>query len=190
MIRPHDLRHTHATLALRAGIHPKVVSERLGHAEHLDHPGHLFARHPGHAGRGCRKVSRSSSLLPDSDSAASHGRLRVAGWVWMRRSRGGACTAGPAPVSCGGLPLFREELAARSAAIRRARAGRRMKRASDRVVARRLFRPRAGGRANVGRDDGAARRVLRPHRERRRDRGELRGGDAASRARRGVPGRR
>jgi len=31
-IRPHDLRHTHATLALRAGIHPKVVSERLGHA--------------------------------------------------------------------------------------------------------------------------------------------------------------
>ena len=27
-----DLRHTHATLALQAGIHPKVVSERLGHA--------------------------------------------------------------------------------------------------------------------------------------------------------------
>jgi integrase len=24
--------HTHATLALQAGIHPKVVSERLGHA--------------------------------------------------------------------------------------------------------------------------------------------------------------
>jgi integrase len=31
-IRLHDLRHTHATLALRAGIHPKVVSERLGHS--------------------------------------------------------------------------------------------------------------------------------------------------------------
>jgi len=31
-IRLHDLRHTHATLALRAGIHPKVLSERLGHA--------------------------------------------------------------------------------------------------------------------------------------------------------------
>lgn len=28
----HDLRHTHATLALRAGVHPKVVQERLGHA--------------------------------------------------------------------------------------------------------------------------------------------------------------
>lgn len=31
-IRFHDLRHTHATLALQAGIHPKVISERLGHA--------------------------------------------------------------------------------------------------------------------------------------------------------------
>ena len=31
-IRLHDLRHTSATLALGAGIHPKVVSERLGHS--------------------------------------------------------------------------------------------------------------------------------------------------------------
>jgi integrase len=31
-IRVHDLRHTYATLALEAGVHPKVVSERLGHA--------------------------------------------------------------------------------------------------------------------------------------------------------------
>jgi integrase len=32
LIRLHDLRHTWATLALQAGVHPKVVSERLGHA--------------------------------------------------------------------------------------------------------------------------------------------------------------
>jgi integrase len=32
LIRLHDLRHTHATLALEAGIHPKIVSERLGHS--------------------------------------------------------------------------------------------------------------------------------------------------------------
>jgi integrase len=31
-IRLHDLRHTHATMLLRANTHPKVVSERLGHA--------------------------------------------------------------------------------------------------------------------------------------------------------------
>jgi integrase len=32
VIRLHDLRHTHATLALQAGVHPKIVSERLGHS--------------------------------------------------------------------------------------------------------------------------------------------------------------
>jgi len=31
-IRFHDLRHTHATLLLKAGIHPKIVQERLGHS--------------------------------------------------------------------------------------------------------------------------------------------------------------
>lgn len=31
-IRLHDLRHTWATLALQAGVHPKVVQERLGHS--------------------------------------------------------------------------------------------------------------------------------------------------------------
>jgi len=31
-VRFHDLRHGHATLMLLKGVHPKVVSERLGHA--------------------------------------------------------------------------------------------------------------------------------------------------------------
>ncbi len=31
-VRLHDLRHTHATLMLKAGIHPKAVQERLGHS--------------------------------------------------------------------------------------------------------------------------------------------------------------
>ncbi len=31
-IRPYDLRHSSASLLLAAGIHPKVVAERLGHA--------------------------------------------------------------------------------------------------------------------------------------------------------------
>jgi len=31
-VRFHDLRHTHATLMLKQGVHPKIVSERLGHA--------------------------------------------------------------------------------------------------------------------------------------------------------------
>lgn len=32
-VRLHDLRHSHATHLLREGVHPKVVSERLGHSK-------------------------------------------------------------------------------------------------------------------------------------------------------------
>lgn len=31
-VRFHDLRHAHATLMLQQGVHPKIVSERLGHS--------------------------------------------------------------------------------------------------------------------------------------------------------------
>lgn len=32
-IRLHDLRHTHATIALKAGVPIKVITERLGHED-------------------------------------------------------------------------------------------------------------------------------------------------------------
>lgn len=41
----HGLRHTHASDLIAAGVHPKVISERLGHASisiTLDRYGHLF----------------------------------------------------------------------------------------------------------------------------------------------------
>jgi len=31
-VRFHDLRHSHATQLLSAGVHPKVAQERLGHS--------------------------------------------------------------------------------------------------------------------------------------------------------------
>lgn len=43
--RFHDLRHTHATILLSNGVHPKVVQERLGHASiqtTMDTYGHTF----------------------------------------------------------------------------------------------------------------------------------------------------
>ncbi|MFW6029888.1 MAG: tyrosine-type recombinase/integrase, partial [Halanaerobiales bacterium] len=44
-ITPHTCRHTHASLLLQAGVHPKIVQERLGHAsitETLDTYSHLI----------------------------------------------------------------------------------------------------------------------------------------------------
>jgi len=32
VIRFHDARHTHASIMLKAGTHPKIVQERLGHS--------------------------------------------------------------------------------------------------------------------------------------------------------------
>ena len=43
-IRFHNLRHTHATQLLLAGVHPKIAQERLGHstiATTMDIYGHV-----------------------------------------------------------------------------------------------------------------------------------------------------
>ena len=32
IIRLHDARHTHASIMLKQGVHPKIVQERLGHS--------------------------------------------------------------------------------------------------------------------------------------------------------------
>src|SRR3954449_4336548 len=51
-IRLHDLRHTHATLYLRAGRVPEDRQRAPGARHHLDHPGRLPARAADAAARG------------------------------------------------------------------------------------------------------------------------------------------
>jgi integrase len=44
-LRLYDLRHTHASLLIKEGVHPKRISERLGHSSiklTMDTYGHLF----------------------------------------------------------------------------------------------------------------------------------------------------
>jgi integrase len=51
-VRVHDLRHTHASLAIQQNVNPKVLSYRLGHATvgfTLDVYGHLYDAKDGHA---------------------------------------------------------------------------------------------------------------------------------------------
>jgi len=71
-LRLHDLRHTHATLLLKAGVPIKVVSERLGHAT----PGFTMATYqhvlPGMQAEAAQRFSElltpasPSTLLPAS----------------------------------------------------------------------------------------------------------------------------
>lgn len=67
-IRLYDLRHTHATLLLAAGEHPKVVQERLGHSTitlTLDTYSHVVP------GMQERAAERLDSLLDNSTAAVA-----------------------------------------------------------------------------------------------------------------------
>jgi len=56
-MRFHDLRHTHASLLLRADVHAKVVSERLGHSSvAFTHHGHIRACTTGATGGSRRET--------------------------------------------------------------------------------------------------------------------------------------
>lgn len=71
-VRLYDLRHTHATLLLLAGVHPKIVSERLGHSTiniTLDTYSHVL---PGMQKESARKLDEmlfASRTRPDAARA-------------------------------------------------------------------------------------------------------------------------
>src|SRR3954447_3851242 len=77
-IRLHDLRHTHATLLLAAGVPVKVVSERLGHASPTIT---LTVYQHVHPGMGRQAADRFAALLrgrpgPRSITAVSRATFR------------------------------------------------------------------------------------------------------------------
>jgi integrase len=72
----HGLRHSHATLALRAGVHAKIVSERLGHASislTLDVYSHVL---PALDSLAAEQIA--TLLLPDS-STQDYEQMRMIG---------------------------------------------------------------------------------------------------------------
>jgi len=74
-VRIHDLRHTHASLMLKAGIHPKVVSERLGHANigiTLDLYSHVL---PGLQEAAAEKFDRIFEVGEDEKSEANVSKM-------------------------------------------------------------------------------------------------------------------
>ncbi len=66
-IRFHDIRHTHATLLLKKGVHPKIVAERLGHSSvkiTLDTYSHVLPDTQAEAVKAMEKVFRADGHTP------------------------------------------------------------------------------------------------------------------------------
>jgi len=64
-IRLHDLRHAHASILLKQGVHPKIVQERLGHSSistTLDIYSHLL---PGMDKAAARRFEEGLQSVPD-----------------------------------------------------------------------------------------------------------------------------
>ncbi len=64
-VRFHDLRNTHATLLIAAGVHPKAIQARLGHASintTLNTYGHLMPS--AYEGVGARLDALLSAKIP------------------------------------------------------------------------------------------------------------------------------
>ncbi|MEE9247411.1 MAG: site-specific integrase [Dehalococcoidia bacterium] len=77
-VRLHDARHTHATLMLKQGVHPKIVSERLGHATvatTLDIYSHVTPSLQGAAA-----LRFDEALSPEAVSDAKNGVTQTVGW--------------------------------------------------------------------------------------------------------------
>jgi integrase len=75
-VRFHDLRHSHATHMLAAGIHPKVASERLGHSKvgiTLDLYSHVL---PGMQGEAATQVNALISGEIERQRAAAAKKIR------------------------------------------------------------------------------------------------------------------
>jgi integrase len=73
-IRLYDMRHTYATIALKSGIHPKIISARLGHASEA------FT------------MATYQSVMPGMDKQAA---ADIAGLILGRPDRSGGPTDDP-----------------------------------------------------------------------------------------------
>jgi integrase len=83
-IRLHDLRHTHATLALQAGVPVTIVSERLGH-----HSAGFTLKQYAHAVPGMQAAAAAivADTIDNPDAVSDNAAMRDDGQLSEERSR-------------------------------------------------------------------------------------------------------
>ena len=67
-VTPKGFRHTHATLLLELGEHPKVVQERLGHSTITSGPDSLHREYARRNGACCHCVTRCKGVQGEERS--------------------------------------------------------------------------------------------------------------------------
>jgi len=73
-VRFHDLRHTHASLLIAAGVHPKAIQARLGHASittTLNTYGHLMEGPFQGVGERLDGLLSGTRTAPDTEAVAA-----------------------------------------------------------------------------------------------------------------------
>jgi integrase len=80
-MRFYDLRHTHASLLIAEGVHPKKIAERLGHASiklTMDLYGHLFEGSDTESAEKMQKIfgGRDQSTSPASEKVVPFSATR------------------------------------------------------------------------------------------------------------------
>jgi hypothetical protein len=95
-LRVYDLRHTHASLLINEGVHPKKISERLGHSSiklTMDTYGHLFEGSDRDSADKVEKLLAPKEAERGGGEAAPKTRLRIVpkaacvGFNWIQKTK-------------------------------------------------------------------------------------------------------
>lgn len=91
-MRFYDLRHTHASLLIAEGVHPKKIAERLGHASiklTMDLYGHLFEGSDKESADRMQRIFGGRATVPQAaaDKGRLHSRPAQKGLMQLREVR-------------------------------------------------------------------------------------------------------
>ena len=102
-LRPHDLRHTYASLAIQSGVGPKVLQDAMGHSDirlTMDTYAGLFEEDRDDLGARLDQIAKRTFTQRSSQIVRIDSKIKAKSW-----SRLGDLNPGPTHYECVALPL-------------------------------------------------------------------------------------